>query len=134
MTTPAPVPTGLATPALLGVGLLARVTFIRLGSPGKASRRQRSSRFVRPFVARDVRALILRWVSLVFTGVLNAAVGGAALFLGHAAFVVWPQVPPPFRRGHQGVFAFVRHESHYYDEHGCVSNVRSLRERGESIY
>ena len=61
--------------------------------------------------ADDLRALILRWVSLVFTGVLNDAACGAALFLGHAAFVVWPQVPPPFGRGHQGVFAFVRHDS-----------------------
>ena len=52
-----------------------------------------------------------RWVSLVFTGVLNGAVCGAALPLGGAAFVVWPQVPPPFGRGNQGVFAFVRHDS-----------------------
>jgi len=59
--------------------------------------------------ADDLRALIRRWVSLVFTGVLNDAVGGAALFLGHAAFVAWPRVPPPCRRGNQGVFAFVRH-------------------------
>ena len=57
--------------------------------------------------ADDLRALILRWVSLVFTGFLNDAACGAALFLGHAAFVVWPQVPPPFGRGYQGVFAFV---------------------------
>ncbi len=59
--------------------------------------------------ADDLRALILRWVSLVFTGVLNDAIGGAALFLGHAAFVAWPQVPPPFRRGNERVFAFVCH-------------------------
>jgi hypothetical protein len=57
--------------------------------------------------ADDLRALILRWVSLVFTRVLDDAVCGAALFLGHAAFVVWPQVPTPFGRGYQGVFAFV---------------------------
>jgi hypothetical protein len=48
--------------------------------------------------ADDLRALILRWVSLVFTRVLDDAVYGAALFLGHAAFVVWPQVPTPFGR------------------------------------
>jgi hypothetical protein len=39
-------------------------------------------------------------------------------------------VPPQFRRGYQGVFAFVRHDSHYYDERGSVSTVRPLRERG----
>jgi hypothetical protein len=33
-------------------------------------------------------------------------------------------VPPPFGRGHQCVFAFVRHDSHYYDERGYVSTVR----------
>ena len=42
--------------------------------------------------AEDLRALNLRWVSLVFTDDLNAAVCGSALFFGHAAFVVWPQV------------------------------------------
>src|ERR1035441_10342225 len=61
--------------------------------------------------AEDLRALNLLWVIWVFTGVLDDAVCGAALFLGHAAFVVSPEVPPPFRRRHQSVFAFVRHDS-----------------------
>ncbi len=65
--------------------------------------------------ADALRALILRWVSLVFTGVLNDAVCGAALFLDHAAFVARPQVPPLIRSGHQGVFALVRHGSLGFD-------------------
>ena len=72
--------------------------------------------------AEDLRALNLLWVNLVFTGVLNEAVCGPALLLGDAAFVVWPKVGPPFGRGHQGVFAFVRHDSRKVTRppEGCV--------------
>jgi hypothetical protein len=61
--------------------------------------------------ADDLRALILRWLSLVLTGVLNEALCGTALLPGHAALVVWPQVPPPFRRGNLRVLEFVCHWS-----------------------
>jgi hypothetical protein len=44
-------------------------------------------------------------------GALNHAVRRATLLLGHAPFVVRPQVPPPFRGGNQCILTFVRHEN-----------------------
>jgi hypothetical protein len=52
--------------------------------------------------------------SLVFPNDANC---GATLFLGHTPFVVGSQVPPPFRRSNQRVFAFMRHDSRHCHFH-----------------
>ena len=44
-------------------------------------------------------------------GFPNNTLGGATFLFGNAPFVVGPQVPPPFGRGNERVFAFVRHDS-----------------------
>ncbi len=60
--------------------------------------------------ADDLRALMRRWVSLVFMGAGNdEPLRRPALALGDAAFVHGPQMPPPFRRGGQCVLAGVGH-------------------------
>jgi hypothetical protein len=58
-------------------------------------------------------------------GFPNNADRSATLFLGHAPFVVWPQVSPPFQRGNQRVFAFVRHDSGRFCQAASTNSIRT---------